>query len=90
MVPSGTYPVYHSAFHDMTISLQCQDKKRLWMQIWLFLFFWLIVSDYSQILLPSMMSLNMFYSFLKEKKWKLTAEYLTAEIHMLTLCIYEM
>lgn len=62
------------------------------MQIWLFLFFQLIVSDHSQILLLRMMSLNMVYSFLKEKKKrkKLTAEYLTAEIHMFILCIYEM
>lgn len=27
MVPSGTYTVFHSAFTDTTISLQCQDKK---------------------------------------------------------------
>lgn len=40
------------------------------MQIWLFLFFQLIVSDHSQILLLRMMSLNMVYSFLKEKKKK--------------------
>lgn len=27
MVPSGTYTVFHSAFTDTTVSLQCQDKK---------------------------------------------------------------
>lgn len=64
------------------------------MQIWLFLFFQLIVSDHSQILLLGVMSLNIFYSFLnekrKKKKRKLTAECLNAEIHMFNLCIYEM
>lgn len=42
----------------------------------IFFFFWLIVSDYNQILLPSMMSLNIFYSFLKEKKMEIDSRVL--------------